>query len=70
MTGLNRKSEIYEKVKTFCIFICSLHLVSQSRFSFDLFWGGANLSFGFCKNATVSREKRGPLKSAVLSLGF
>lgn len=33
MTGINRKSEIYEKVKTksLCILICSLHLIKSEH---------------------------------------
>lgn len=65
--GLSGKSEVYEKVKTklFCILICKLHRVSQSRFSFDPLWGGANLSFGYCENITACGEER-PQQSFVV----
>lgn len=45
------------KTNSFCFLICNLHPLSQSRFSFDLLWGGSDLSSGLCKNVTASGER-------------
>lgn len=70
LTGINRQPEMYEKLKpkSFCVLICNMHLMPQTRLRVDPFRGGTVLSWVF-KIVTASGEKRGSLKAAVLQ-GF